>query len=188
MYGEPHGLTRRGDILLPKAIACSGPAPCVDQPFSCTTGQPQCPAVQAGLTLALMSFPKNIHPLWFPLLSSLRADAMSARAGAGSQLTATTFCLQQRLRKQTTFPKQMGFVSPSGGDRAAKRLLGVKGHTNIGLIPLSSRCQQGCSSNIPPCSYPKLLQVNGGCRSCSLVDLLTSTYAFGGELPAQAHQ
>lgn len=82
----------------------------------------------------------------------------------------------------------MGFVSPSDGGRAAKRLLGVKGHTNIGLIPLSSRCQQGCSSNIPASSFPKLLQVNGGCWNCSLVDLLTPTNAFGGELPAQAHQ
>lgn len=88
VWGAPG--TRRGDILLPKAIACSGPALCVEQPFPCTTGQPQCPAVQAGLTPALMSFPKNIHPPWFPLLSSLREDAVSARAGAGS-LTAHSY-------------------------------------------------------------------------------------------------
>lgn len=48
-------------------------------------------------------------------------------------------------------------------ERAAKRLLGVKGHTNIGLIPLSSCRQQGYSSNIPASSCPELLKGTRGC-------------------------
>lgn len=64
-------------------------------------------------------------------------------------------------------------------ERAAKRLLGVKGHTNIGLIPPSSCRQQGCSSNIPASSCPELLKGTRGCLGVTpCPHLLSSCLCF----------
>lgn len=52
------------------------------------------------------------------------------------------------LENKRLFQNKWGLSAPAM-ERAAKRLLGGKGHANIGLIPLSSRCLQRCSGNIP---------------------------------------
>lgn len=64
------------------------------------------------------------------------------------------------MENKWLFQNKWGSSAPAP-ERAAKRLLGGKGHVNIGLIPLSSCCLQGCSSNIPASCTPRCCKAPG---------------------------
>lgn len=70
--------------------------------------------------------------------------------------------LSRGLENKWLFQNKWGSSAPAM-ERAAKRLLGGKGHANIGLIPPSSCCLQGCSSNIPASCAPRCCKATGSC-------------------------